>query len=208
MAKKKTTPIRRVPKVLKEEAKKEEAEVTAAEAQRVVDELTAKQEEANKLEQKLIAQNFEHDPAVNLRPYHDTRYTMDLTEIPEFYEVPGEGRRRIKEPHMAYRWGRHGKSVQGDKLPGHHARGWRPVPYAPRFTGTGLYQQTPENYVMHGDCILLEISKDGLRRLKEEIQNRTDRLSRAAEGEFAAAGERSRVQTFNVDQKSGKRELH
>lgn len=200
--------IERVPKVLREEAKAEEAEVTAKEAQAIVDELTAKQEADNAETQKQVAKAFEHDPAVALHPHVDSTRRLDYTAVPEHFYMPDGEKRRLKDPNKAYRWGRHGKSVQGDKMPTHHMRGWRPASYNPTFTGTGLFQQSPENWIMNGDVILMEISQDGLARLQEEIRLKTENLSRAVEGELAGQGQRAGVQTFNVDKASGKRELH
>ena len=158
--------------------------------------------------QKKIAKDLKHDPGVALHPVEDSTRQLDYTHVPEHYYMPDGEKRRLRESNMEYRWGRHSKSVQGDKLPTHHMRGWRPVLYSPRFDGTALFQKSPENWVMNGDVMLLEISKDGLRRLKEEIDRKTENLSRAAEREFAGAGERAKVQTFNVDKASGKREMH
>ncbi len=83
--------------------------------------------------------------------------------------------------------------------------GWKPCNYSPKFDNTGMFFKTPENWVKNGDTILLEISRSGMQRLRDDKQRRLEQLSSAARDNFANDGARAGVNTF--EETEGKQEF-
>jgi hypothetical protein len=194
--------------VFKEEVKAKDAEADALAAKAIAAEIVAKEsaEKAKKLKELQKLQQPDSD--MNIKSHTDSTQLPDYTYIPEYVFV-GNERRVLKDSNMAYRWGRYsGKADGQSRLPIHQVRGWRPVFYDPKFTDTGLFQKSIEGWVLNGDTMLFQISKDGLRRLAEEKQRRFELMTRAAEEGFAGEGERLGVETFKEDPKTGRQERH
>jgi len=192
MAKKKVAkeskPDATVAPVFKEEAKAKEKLFTEAEVREVVERMTRDQEEKNKKTAADITGYEKYDGDRQLQdnfPHRSSDHPTDFTYIPDYVYVGG-AKRILKDSEKRYRWGRY--SLPGDglnKLPIHQLRGWRPVPYKPTYTDTGLFRESVEGWVLQGDTVLLEISQDGYARLKKEIQNRYEHMTRAVKDTFA-----------------------
>lgn len=186
------TPIKRVAPVLKEEIAKQDAAATAKEAQQIVADLQAKQDDTNKEEAARIAKYSKRD-----EPLSDhTDYTMaaDYTYVPDHVDVDGV-RRDLKDPNKNYRWGRYHNRGYG-KVDIHRLRGWKPVMYDPIFTDTNMFRKSVEGWVLNGDIVWLEISKSGFARLQAEKQKRYDQLTAGVKSEFANTGAKAGVDTF------------
>jgi len=105
----------------------------------------------------------------------------DLTMFPEYVDVDGE-RIRLRDSEKVYRWvrfrGRHPKVTQK------RLKHWRSTRTNKGFESLG-FERTVEGYVVNGDCVLMEISRDGFNRLRRDIEALRDWKANAASKAYA-----------------------
>jgi len=119
---------------------------------------------------------------------------QDPTYVPEYIEVGGERRRVYNPSEYAVLWAAT-ENVHHWKL-----CHFRFFPYAPIFSGSGLYEATPDNHVLNGDVRLMFAPIRAWHAYREEIERENALLEDSAAKAFHNKGYRSGIRTFTEDE--------
>jgi len=114
----------------------------------------------------------------------------DVTYVPEVIQVNGETRRVYNPTEYRLRW------VAADKVSHWKLAGFSFFPYAPIFSGSGLYERDQDGHILQGDTRLMYAPIRAWLALKERIQKKKDLYDNVARTEFANTGYKSGIRTF------------
>jgi hypothetical protein len=160
--------VNKVPEVDREKIEEREAKMDAKAAAETLAKLREQEKELNDALADDLGKMQERDPERRLTNATSPFMPDDYTEVPEYADLDGGGRRRIKDPEVKYRWVRY--QGRNPRVSSRRLKGWRPVLYDDKFIGTGLYEKTVQGYSANGDCILMWISKDGHDRMRRDLE--------------------------------------
>ena len=141
---------------------------------------------------------------------------QDPTYIPEYVELNNGGRRHVcnhrfirgqfhllsSDSTRKFRWCR----LDSRKIPIHQRYGFQYVSYKKLFKDTSLFTEGPNDRVINGDMVLMEISMDGYERMNAERIRLQSQYEGTEGAELFSEAEAMGVHSFRDDEKRAVRE--